>query len=114
MTWILPLAMLAVTATLLLQGCAYLILGPRACARFAGAATIILAAIGYLAYALLARGTLVVSPEFDIAMVQGVPAGFAFAVILVGGLVAAGAGWHASRCARRPSSHALWILALSV
>jgi tetratricopeptide (TPR) repeat protein len=97
-----------VAALFVLQGISFLC-RPRRHQRLFGILTIALASLGILCYVLLVTGTLVVSPEFRIVMVEGSPARLGLMLVIVFGATGGGLAWHAVRLARRRLS-AGWIL----
>jgi hypothetical protein len=73
--------------------------------------SLLLGVCGLGLYSLLATGKLIVSPEYGLVMVQGLPARFALAVLIAANAMAAGLGVHLVRCARsRPSHQALLLV----
>jgi tetratricopeptide (TPR) repeat protein len=115
MSWIPPVASVASILILLVQGISCLT-RPRAAIyvyRF-GWLSISVAAFGIVLSLALWLGTLIISPELGLGLVQGPLAWHGMAFLLVSLPVCAGLGLHVSRLAARPkqSDKILWSIGL--
>ena len=113
MYWIAFVPSFVATALLVLQGYSYFVL-QKPTRYYAGGLTILLAGSGLILYFLLVTGALILSPEFRVAMAQGIPARVGMALPIMGISVAAGLGWHVTRCAKGLPSRLGWILGLGL
>jgi tetratricopeptide (TPR) repeat protein len=79
-----------------------------------GITNILLGALGLLSSALIIPSTLVISPEFGVAMVAGTPARWGLWALLIGTSVTAGIAWHSLRAALNYPNRLHWLWSIGL
>ena len=112
MRWITFAPLLLSTLLLLLQGCSYLLGREREHLknRYAGALTILLAAMSIVLYVSLSTGALLLSTEFRLLLAQGTAAWIGLGFLVIGLSAAPALAWQAVRYRVGLPSRTPWIL----